>query len=375
MAQLEIVQDSIIFRNPNPGYQAVMAAGTHPVQIAENELVCPYNRGQAYYATDLTFYMARSTDGGATWSEQSLIYDRSRDNRHYSYHDPFTTRLRDGRLIIFAFRTDRSDPERALFNEKTGGLAQVEIILFRSIDNGRSWTGPEVVPVPPGYVITPSSPLVELANGQWMLHFDQWHGFDEPGPYRPRSIALFSSDEGRTWSEPLAFGDGEAQGKGFWHGRIITLNDGRLFTLFWSDERKTATTLPLHRCFGTPDGRQWSTPEPTNIPGQTNYPVDLGQGRLAAIYTRREGANPGFFVTLSADGGKTWDIENQLQVWDATGRDKLGVEAPDAYPRSHDTIAFGAPNAIRLLDGDILASFWCTEMSITHVRSVRLRVR
>jgi hypothetical protein len=206
------------------------------------------------------------------------------------------------------------------------------------------------------------------------LHFDQWHGFYEPGPYKPRSVLLFSSDCGATWSAPVTFGDGEAIGKGFWHGRIITMGDGSLYVLFWSAEAGTLETIPLHYSVGSPDGRQWSEPQQTNIPGQTNYPVDLGNGRMAVIYTRREGDNPGFFVTLSTDGGKTFDIDNQIRVWDATGRDKLGVSAPDSYPRSHDTIAFGAPTAIPLLNGDFLVSFWCTEMSTTHVRSARMRI-
>lgn len=373
MPRFELIHDSIIYRNPNPGYQAVSAANTCPVQLSDNELICPYNRGQAYYSVDLTLHLARSNDGGATWSEQSLIYDGRA--RKYSYHAPFATRLRDGRIVVFAFRTDRSDPDRPMFNEATGGVTAIDNILLQSNDGGRTWTEPQVLPTIDGCVITPSTPLVELANGEWMLHFDRWHTFDAPGPYRPQSVILFSRDEGNTWSTPTIFGDGASQGKGFWHGRIIKLNDGRLFSLFWSADNQTQKTLTLHRCLGSADGRSWSTPEPTNIPGQTNWPVDLGEGRIAAIYTRREGENPGLFVTLSEDEGKTWDLENQACVWDATGRDKLGVEAPNAYPRSHDTIAFGAPHATRLQSGNVLVSFWCTELSITHIRSAILAVR
>jgi hypothetical protein len=110
------------------------------------------------------------------------------------------------------------------------------------------------------------------------------------------------------------------------------------------------------------------------MPGQTNDVADLGDGRFVGFFTVRESAQPGFRAVLSEDWGKTWDLDNQIVVWDASGRDRLGVSAPDSYPRSHDTIAFGAPTASRLLDGDVLVSFWCTEMSITHVRYARLRV-
>lgn len=375
MSQLEIIDSGVIYRNSDPGYKYVFAAFSHPVEIPSGEILCSYNRGQALYATDLTFYLARSLDGGKTWPEHTLVYDRSRDgNIHYSYHDPFLSRTRDGILVIVAFRVDRSDPEKPLFNEATGGLAPIEIVLFQSVDKGHTWVGPQIIPVPAGMVISPSSGIIELRNGEWFLPFDQWHGFDEPGPYRPKTVGLFSRDQGRNWGNAMSFADGSAAGQGFWHGKIVPLLDGRLFTLFWSANMQTGQDMPLHRCLGSADGRNWSTPEQTNIPGQTNNVVDLGQGRMAAIYTTRDAAHPGFYMVLSLDEGKSWDVQNQLQVWDATGRDKLGVAAPLAYPRSHDTIAFGAPTVIGLSNGDLLATFWCTEMSITHIRYVRVRV-
>lgn len=375
MPQLKLIHSGPIYRNPNPGYQHITALFSHVVQIGDQELLCTYNRGQAMYATDLTFWQARSTDGGQTWSDHSPITDRSHDDSYYSYHGPFVSRMGNGLLVIVAFRVDRSDPERPIFNEITGGLTALDVILQRSSDNGRSWSPPEIIAIAEGLVITPSCGIVELADGTWFLTYDQWHGFDEPGPYRPRTVAFFSTDQGHTWGNRVTFADGAEVGKGFWHGRMMPMVDGRLFTLFWSaDMSQNVRDLPLHRSFGAADGRNWTFPEATNLPGQTNNAVDLGDGLMVAIYTSRTGLQPGFRVALSTDNGLTWDLDNQLLLWDATGRDRLGIHAPESYPRSHDTIAFGAPTALRLLDGDIFVSFWCNEMSITHIRCARLRV-
>jgi hypothetical protein len=94
---------------------------------------------------------------------------------------------------------------------------------------------------------------------------------------------------------------------------------------------------------------------------------------MAVIYTVRATEPPGFFAAVSEDGGKTWDLDNQIQVWDATGRQTIGVDSPDKYPRSHDTIAYGAPTSAVLDNGDMLCSMWCTEVSVTHIRYIRLR--
>ena len=42
------------------------------------------------------------------------------------------------------------------------------------------------------------------------------------------------------------------------------------------------------------------------------------------------------------------------------------------YPASHDNIAFGKPNAVRLPNGEIMCSWWCTQACVTHARYARL---
>jgi hypothetical protein len=62
-----------------------------------------------------------------------------------------------------------------------------------------------------------------------------------------------------------------------------------------------------------------------------------------------------------------------VRLWDATGWTHLGINAPEVYPHSHDTVAFGAPTLLATLEGDLYASWWCTYASITHIRWARLR--
>lgn len=376
MPQIEVVHEGPIYRNPDPGYGHVLACFSTVVQLSDHELFCTYNRGAAIYATDLSFYAARSTDSGRSWPEQTCIHDSSTDDLPYSYHDPMLCRLNDGALVITAFRVDRSDPKRPIFNEQTGGICEFELVQLRSFDGGHTWSRPQPMTVPSDMILTPSSGVIELNDGRWFLPCDRWHAFDSRQPYRPQVVGLFSDDHGVTWTNPVVIADTNPQNKGFWHGQVFRLDDSRLFTLFWTALiKENLDNQGLHRCVGSSDGKEWSEPVRTEVPGQTNHAVDLGKGRMLDLYTRRDGPRPGFFAVLSANEGQTWDLENQVCVWDASGRDKLGVNAPDTFPRSHDTIAFGAPRAIGLADGDVMATYWCTEMSVTHVRCARLRVQ
>jgi hypothetical protein len=227
--------------------------------------------------------------------------------------------------------------------------------------------------------LTLASPPVQLLDGRWLATFDRFLSYDDPGPYEPKMFGITSTDRGKTWSEPFIVSDGASIGKGFWHGRTIPLNDGRLFSMFWAadmtDQAKGAQNLPNHiSIVGEVDGSPWPMPIATGIPGQTNYPAQLPDGRLALIYTLRDSEQPGFMVVLSDDDGATWDLEHQVRVWDSTGWTHIGINQADKYPNSHDTIAFGAPTLHTTPDGQLYATWWCTYASVTHIRWARLRV-
>jgi hypothetical protein len=377
MTTLSLVDSGILYINQDPAHHHVFASHAHPLQLSAQEFIATYQRGDGMYAANANIALARSTDGGLTWQHEGFLHDRQGDDRPYSYHDGFLSHLRDGTLVVFAFRADRSNPDQPMFSP-SGGLIANEPVFFFSSDGGHTWTPPQPMTLPPRLVATPASPIVELADGRWLATFDQWHAYNEERTYQPIMLACTSADRGRTWSEMTVMADGAAVGKGFWHGKTIPLADGRLYTLYWAADmtqpEQGPVNLPIHYAITDPQASQWPMPQPTTLPGQTNWPAQLPDGRLAAIYTAREAERPGFFVALSPDGGQHWDLDNLVRVWDATGWTHIGISAPDKYPRSHDTIAFGAPTLLTTLEGDLYASWWCTYASITHIRWARLRV-
>jgi hypothetical protein len=187
-----------------------------------------------------------------------------------------------------------------MVNERTSGLIKNEPILLRSTDDGRSWNAPEPVALPERIVATAATAIIELDDGRWFWPFDQWKEFDDERPYQPRTLGFFSRDQGRSWGAMIVCADGAAAHQGFCHGRPIVLADGRLLTLYWAADMCSGANLPNHVCISGSSARGWSHPAPTNL--QTNSVVELGDGRLCAVYTLRESERPGMLAALSEDG-------------------------------------------------------------------------
>jgi len=380
MSKLEVIDSDVIYMNPDPAHYHVAAFYPHPLQLSENEFICSYSRGAGLCAADVDIAMARSLDGGVTWAQEGSVYDGSDDDRTFSYIDGTLSMMGDGTVVMIAMRSDRTDPHLPYVSE-TGGLLENEPVLFFSNDAGRTWTAPLPIRLPQGFVATPTNPVIELEDGRWFASFDRWHGYHEPrptGPYKNRMFGLFSDDRGRTWTDMVVMADGEPDGLDFWHGKTIRLTDDRLFTLYQAadmkNERNERIFLPLHVAYADSDGRNWSKPEPTGIPGQTNCPAELPNDDLCAVYSYRESEQPGFMAVLSEDGGRTWDVDNAVRLWDATGNTHIGISRHDTFPRSRETMAYGAPTLMTTLSGILYASWWCTYASITHVRWARIRV-
>ena len=375
MKRLLMTDESIIFRNPAPGYAAVSAVTPYLLPLSETEILGFYRKGQAFYSVDGVLSVSLSTDSGATWAELSPIWDPQNDDRPYSYSAPHCLKKRDGTLLLTAMRWDRSDPSKPVFNAETGGLAKSEKLMFRSIDNGRSWSAPVVLDLPEeqGVVDIPSQ-LIELDSGRIWMPCELWKSWDDPSPAHIKGFCLFSDDDGSSWSDRVDYPSASNLEKMFSHTRYTKMRDGRVGGLQWTQSVGGMENFNLHWVSSDVDGKNWSIPEATDLPGQTSWAADLGDGVVAAVFTRREGRQPGVAVVLSEDGGRTWDLSNEVMVWDAIGSEFLGVDHKPEYPRSHDNIAFGKPALARLSDDSILATWWCTQACVTHVRCARLEI-
>lgn len=371
---IKILDEGTLYRNPLPQLRVIHACFPVIQELSEQELLCVYRRGTAFESADGVIGKLRSTDGGKSWVEEGIVWDLSKDNKSYSYRSGNLTTLRDGTLLLLSSRWDRSDPDKPLYSLKTEGYLPAEVVLFRSADNGRSWSAPQMIPLPEGIIGNHSGPILELSNSHLLLPFETWKDYDVLNPANQRAMALFSNDDGKTWGNATVVADGTSQDIIYWDQRIIALSDGHLFAIFWTHDMKTDKDLPIHYAISKDEGRTWTKPESTEINGQVSCPVEIGDGRLLLVYNLRYAERPGIMTALSENRGKTWDITHQITVWDAQSRANVGAASQARAIADMSTFGFGKPDTQKLTNGDILVSFWCTQACVTHVRWCRLRV-
>lgn len=374
-AGLELIHEGVLFRNPEPGHRALCAYLPNVVPLGADELLCFYRLGQAFYSLDGRVAQLRSTDGGRTWLDEGLVRDPAQDNLPFTYTAPHGSRLHDGTVLLLAQRHRADDAEAIRFNPATGGMKATEPVLFRSIDGGASWSPPEVLDFgEPGAIDTPSG-VIELPDGRWFLGCETWKTWDDVSPLHIKGFGLFSHDQGRTWGERVDFPSAQDAARMYSHSRYTQMRDGGVGALQWTQSVGGDQNFDLHLVTSDPSGKSWTQPRPTGIAAQTSWLADLGDDRMAAAYTVRTGMTPGIMVALSENGGRTWDLDRQVMVWDAVGQEFLGVSRRPDYPASHDNIAFGKPNLARLASGDLIAAWWCTQACVTHTRYARLAVK
>ena len=97
----------------------------------------------------------------------------------------------------------------------------------------------------------------------------------------------------------------------------------------------------MRQTVSTDGGKTWTPMKKTDMLGLPPHLLVLPDGKLVNVYGRRL-ANPGFgeFACISDDGGKTWDVANEISL------------AP-----SHNG-DLGYPASCLLANGDILTVFY-----------------
>jgi hypothetical protein len=376
MSQIHVLGTGLIYRNPKPHVHSIHAYFPSVVSLENGELLCTLVLGEAFEAPNCHTHVARSRDGGVTWQLEGPIYAGTRER--LTSDAARLTALPGGKVVAFMVRADRSDhPDEGLTNSETLGFVRAETLLLWSSDFGRTWSQPQVL-IPP--LIGPSfelcCPIVPLTDGRWLLPTSTWRGWDGDCPNGMKMVAFISHDQGQSWPAYLDVMVDPEQRIIYWESKIVELPD--------EDPRRGALLLAVAWAYDQAAGK--------DLPNQYALSRDAGRSWTAPRSTGLLGQTltPHVLddgrvlcVYRRTDRPGLWANLSRLagDEWVNEGSQPLwgagaqGLTGTSAsMVENFQVLRFGAPSITRLQDSTIFVAFWCYEECVSVIRWFKLKV-
>ena len=285
--------------------------------------VCPYGITQ----------MVRSKDNGKTWSEPETINNTPLDDR-----DPGIIETIKGTLLVSWFTSLAFDnqnqykthPEWVRHAEKLSAETKQEWLgnwTRRSTDGGKTWEKPvkQLVSAPHGPIELSNKRLLYVGTGT--IDGKYKIGVEE------------SRNDGKSWKliSTIAIPDGMSYND-LHEPHAVEVSHGKLLMMIRYNPKDFSQNF-MQQSESTDGGKTWTTLHPTPIWGFPPHLIRLTNGWVLAVYGVRR---PVYSerACLSKDGGKTWDIDNEIILCQNINGD------------------LGYPASVQLDDGSILTIYY-----------------
>ncbi|HLR31428.1 MAG TPA: sialidase family protein [Fodinibius sp.] len=278
-----------------------------------------------YLATGIVMIMICNS-AQAQQALQQTLWEEGEGN-YESYRIPSIIVTTNGTLLAFA--EGRKEP---------GDTGDIDLLLRRSFDNGKTWTDPQVVWDDGGNTCGNPNPVVDHETGRIFL-FSTWNlGRDtekeiitKTSDDTRRPYVLYSDDDGETWSEPRELTDCCKESSWGWYatgpGIGIQLEHGKyegrlVIPANHSYDERDSTVYRRFEDYGygahvlisDDHGETWQKSEPIRPGTNESQLAELNDGTLM-MNMRSYNGEYSRAVATSADGGETWsEIEHDHQL-------------------------------------------------------------
>ena len=324
-------------------------------QLANGDVLCSFSVGGGPAVTGGTEW-ARSVDGGESWELEGSILPPTTDPvtsnslKLSLSPDGETIYAYGARLLMDAGGTERRDP-----------------VFCQSMDGGRTWSPPRVVPKPAEARVGISHGVLALAVGRLLAPIIL-HGEGRPGE---KVVVAVTDDGGETWPRHAIVFEDPDEERGYLEIKLAQLDDGRVMATSWTTTLDGGPDFEDSFSISNDDGSTWGAPVSTGIMGQTLTPVPLGGDRLLAVYNRRYG-EPAIMMALVTFANDAWTVRHEAPMYAPFAAQ--GTEPTAVGEEAWAQFEFGFPTAIPLQDGTHLATHWSKEQGKFGVRWTKLRV-
>ncbi len=368
--QIGIEAEGIVYRNPRPHVRAVHA--WHPRLVAgkDGRIIVTFDLAQAVESMDYRTYISHSDDGGQSWSAPVRLYEDNLlpDSPRPSTHLARPSRMRDGDLVAIIGRYFRDDPNEGIINHANLGLVNMELLLARSGNDGRTWQPPQrIVPPVTGTGFEVVHPILELRDGRWLAPLATWHYGSSTPPYGDKAGVFVSTDQGRTWPTYLDVMNESAQGIIYFEQGLTELADGRVLAVAWAFDGKKGTTRSID--WAVSSGGAFTPFKRTCLAGETAKLVALPNGKVLCVY---RGINPaGLCASLLDVQGEELRTTEPVVLWKGERTQMVGAASAGEELAN---LKLGSPHMIALDQDRVLVVFWCCIEGLFHIRWIRAKI-
>lgn len=158
-----------------PGTPTGQVAGPRCALGPAGEIACTFVAQAALGTNDFKPMLARSRDGGVSWSEPGLIWPDLAER--FSIFGSISG-TPAGEFLFYGSRTPIQSPGEPCWSEATQGLKQNELVWARSRDGGLTWSDPAVIPMPIAGSAEAPGAMCATRDGRLICCYAPYNTFD-----------------------------------------------------------------------------------------------------------------------------------------------------------------------------------------------------
>jgi sialidase-1 len=378
LLKVNILNDSAV--SPNFDANMLDQVCVYPLtcKLDNGEVLCLYRQGKEKHSFDGVLVVQKSIDGGITWLDQRVVYNGMSGESPESAQTGGLCQLADGSVVVFFTVVEETASDFYIFSEEGRRLRQ-RLCLSKSYDLGMTWSFPETLNfIGASYNVYVGSRPFLLPNGDLFVPLEATgsHG-------QQFTLGTISKDGGKTFSSVVITAEDKTGEFSYGDPKFTILPDGRILMLLWTFITATEESVAAHCCYSSDNGRTWSDPVSIGVVSQIMKPLLFDANTTIAVGNVRT-VPAGIRLWISHDDGKSWDADNPIQMWDAQegkmkgtpmkGELKTYAETDEGLWNALPGYTFGTPDLVLLEDDTVLLTYYAVTHGVTHIRACRFNM-